>query len=221
MDNQQIGNTDESSGENVILSKEDEIFQTEIEELEKCRREHEEKKKEQLERTRKERERNKRGSNKDSVETPSIVEGQVTPTEKRTYAHEIKLFKHRRLNDFSGRGFDKINKTLKSVHGVSAKKKIEFIKALKAYNPSKSVLKKNDFVDFARRFKSKRFVGQKFSNVAKEGIDIKEMRKTFGKRDIDKLRRGITGEDNPNKYKLGSSGLRKSTPPPANSRLGR
>ncbi|MCK5332865.1 hypothetical protein KAJ41_03315 [Candidatus Parcubacteria bacterium] len=223
MDDQNIDNSDEPNDQDGdVTSKEDKIFQEEMDELEKVRKEHQEKKKEQLERIRKDREKNKRKIGKErEPEDPRIVAGQVVPVEKKTYKHEVKLFRHKRLNDFSGKGLTKINKTLKGVHGVSVQKKVEFIKALKAYNPSKSVLKKDDFVDFARRFKSKRFTGKAFKKLAREGIDIKAMRKKFGKRDIDKLRRGITGEEDPNRYRSSSSDTKKTVTPPANLSLRR
>jgi len=224
MDDQNITNSNDLNGQDdgTVISKEDAIYQEEIDELEKIRKEHEEKKKEQLERIRKEREKNKRKiGRQDETEEQGIVAGQAVSAKRKTYKHKTELFKHKRMNDFSGKGLAKINKTLKGVHGVSVQKKIEFIKALKAYNPSKSVLKKNDFVDFSRRFKSKRFSGGKFSNVAKEGIDIKDMRKRFGKRDIDKLTRGITGEEDPNKYKSSGSDKKNSAPSPASARPSR
>ena len=218
MDDQNITN----SGDGNKVSKEDAIYKQEMDELEKIRKEHEEKKKEQLERIKKEREKNKRkiGDEKE-IKEQRIVAGQAVPVKKKAYKHKTELFRHKRMNDFSGKGLTKINKALKGVHGVSVQKKIEFIKALKAYNPSKSVLKKNDFVDFSRRFKSKRFSGGKFSNVAKEGIDIKDMRKRFGKRDIDKLTRGITGEAKPNRYKSSSSDKKNSAPPSVSVRPSR
>ncbi|MCK4919202.1 MAG: hypothetical protein KAS01_02350 [Candidatus Pacebacteria bacterium] len=223
MDDQNTIHSDEPNNQvSAKVSDEDAVFQKEMDDIEKAREEHEEKKKEQLERIRKEREKNKGKVKKENeVEEQRIVAGQVVPTKKKTYEHKAELFRHKRLNNFSGRGLTKINKTLKGVHGVSVQKKIEFIKALKAYNPSKSVLKKDDFVDFARRFKSKRFVGQRFKNVAKEGINIKDMRKRFGKRDIDKLTRGITGEEDPNRYKSSSSRSKNSSVPPANIRPSR
>ncbi|MCK5490985.1 MAG: hypothetical protein KAI67_04015 [Candidatus Pacebacteria bacterium] len=223
MDDQNTTNSDDSiSKDGDEMSEENAVYLKEIDDLEKIKEEHEAKKKEQLKKIREEREKNKRKiGEQDETEEQRIVAGQVVSVKKRNYKRKTQLFKHKKINDFSGRGITKINKALKGVHGVSAQKKIEFIKALKAYNPSKSILKKDDFVDFTRRFKLKRFSGGKFSNVAKKGIDIKDMRKRFGKRDIDKLTRGITGEEDPNRYKPSSTVKKNSASSSASVRPSR
>ena len=173
------------------MDRENKKFQKEIDRLEKEREEYEERKKEAMERAKKDREKKKKPEKEVEMEQ-KMIGGQLTTVKKKTYDHKLKVFRHNRLNDFGVSGTKKMEKALHKVHGVSLKKKMDFLRAVKAYNPTNSVLKKKDFDDFARRFKSKRFTGTKFKKVAEEGIDIKKMRKEFGKRDIDKLKRGIT-----------------------------
>ena len=209
---------DQEEGGNK-MDRENEEFQKEIDRLEKEREEYEERKKEAVERSRKDRGKKKKPE-KESEQEQKMIGGQLTTVKKKTYDHKLKVFRHNRLNDFSLSGTKKIEKALHKVHGVSLKKKMDFLRAVKAYNPTKSVLKKKDFDEFTRRFKSKRFTGTKFKKVTEEGIDIKKMRKEFGKRDIDKLKRGITGQSDPYKYKSKGSDLR-NTPPPSASRTGR
>ena len=201
------------------MDRENENFKKEIDRLEIEREEYEERKKEAIERAKKDREKKKKPEKEVEMEQ-KMIGGQLTTVKKKTYDHKLKVFRHNRLNDFGVSGTKKMEKALHKVHGVSLKKKIDFLKAVKAYNPTKSVLKKKDFDDFTRRFKSKRFTGTKFKKVTEEGIDIKKMRKEFGKRDIDKLKRGITGQSDPHQYKSRGSDSRNTPPPPA-SRTGR
>ncbi|MCK5475841.1 MAG: hypothetical protein KAI71_04650 [Candidatus Pacebacteria bacterium] len=199
----QVVATDDDSDEISSDSKmeaEDKEYQETIKEIEKARKEREEKKKAAMERLKKERE----GYTKSTDENESGEQG-ANAGKKKVYSREIKVFRHNKLNDFSVSGLKKIDKTLQKVHGVDIKKKIAFMKALEVYNPTKSTLKKKDFDKFARSFKSKRFNGKNFDNVEKAGINIKDMRKKFSKRDIDKLRRGITGDQDPYRYKSKSS----------------
>lgn len=191
--------SDEISGDSK-MEAEDREYQETIKEIERMRKQREEKKKAAMERLKKERE----GYTKSTDENESGGQG-INAGKKKVYSREIKVFRHNKLNDFSVSGLKKIDKTLQKVHGVDVKKKIAFMKALEAYNPTKSTLKKKDFDKFARGFKSKRFNGKNFDNVEKAGINIKDMRKKFSKRDIDKLRRGITGDQDPYKYKSKSS----------------
>ena len=213
--------TDETQNQekNDKMDKENKEFQEDIDRLEKERKEYEEKKKEEIERLRKDREKKKKPEEEGEQEQ-KMIGGQLTTVKKKTYDHKLKVFRHNRLNDFSVSGTKKMEKALQKVHGVSLKKKMDFLRAVKAYNPTNSVLKKKDFDDFTRRFKSKRFTGTKFKKVTEEGIDIKKMRKEFGKRDIDKLKRGTTGQSDPYKYKSSGSDSRNA-PPPSASRTGR
>jgi len=207
-----VPENDETKSNIDIMNEKNQKFQEELEELEKARKEIEEKRKKEFERMRKNREKNKKP--KDDIEQEEkIIGGQKVLVKKKIYDHEMKVFRHNRLKDIDTRGTKKLEKAMTKVHGVSLKKKLDFLKAVKAYSPTKSVLKKKDFEDFARRFKGKRFTGNQFKKVEKEGIDIRSLRKKFGKRDIDKLRRGITGEANPNAYKSRGSDISKSTPP--------
>ncbi|MCK5084510.1 MAG: hypothetical protein KAQ64_02555 [Candidatus Pacebacteria bacterium] len=218
--NKQNDDKIEDSEENdKKMDRESEEFQEEIDRLEKEREEHEEKKNKAIERIKKDREKKKKPEQENKQEQ-KMIGGQLTTVKKKTYDHELKVFRHNRLNDFSVSGTKKMGKVLQKVHGVSLEKKMDFLRAVKAYNPTKSVLKRKDFDDFARKFKSKRFTGTKFKKVEEEGIDIKKMRKEFGKRDIDKLRRGVTGQSDPHKYKSKGSDLR-NTPPPSAGRTGR
>ncbi|MDF1497852.1 MAG: hypothetical protein P1P85_00645 [Patescibacteria group bacterium] len=209
-----VPENDETKSNTDIMNEKNQKFQEELEELEKARKEIEEKRKKEFERIRKDREKNRKPKD-DIKQEEKIIGGQKVLVPKKTYDHEMKVFRHNRLNDLGMRGTKKLEKAMKKVHGVSLKKKLDFLKAVKAYNPSKSVLKKKDFEDFTRRFKSKRFTGNQFKKVENDGIDIKGLRKKFGKRDIDKLRRGITGQADPNAYKSRSSDLSKSANPSA------
>lgn len=202
------------------MDEENRKFLEEIDKLEKEREEYEEKKKEGIERAKKDREKKKKPKEEECEMEQKMIAGQLVMVKKKAYDHKLKVFRHNKLNDLGGSGTKKIEKALHKVHGVSPEKKAAFLRAVKAYNPTNSVLKKKDFDEFTRRFKSKRFSGSRFKKVAKEGIDIKEMRKGFGKRDIDKLKRGITGQSDPNKYKSRGSDL-KSTPPPSSGRTTR
>ena len=187
------------------MEAEDREYQETIKEIERMRKKREEKKKAAMERLKKEREGCTKSTDEDETGGQGMTAGAATGKKKKIYGHEIKVFRHNKLNDFSISGLKKIDKTLQKVHGVDVKKKIAFVKALEAYNPTKSTLRKKDFDKFAKGFKSKRFNGKYFQNVEKAGIDIKSMRKKFSKRDIDKLRRGITGDQDPYKYKSKSS----------------
>lgn len=205
---------------NNRMDEENKKFQEEIDKLEKEREEYEEKKKEGIERMRKDKEKKKKPKKDEGEQVQKMIAGQLVMVKKKVYDHKLKVFRHNKLNDLSGSGTKKMEKVLHKVHGVSLEKKAAFIRAVKAYNPTTTVLKKKDFDNFTRRFKSKRFVGDGFKRIEKEGIDIKKMREGFGKRDIDKLKRGITGQSDPNKYKSRGSDL-KSTPRPPSGRTTR
>lgn len=191
------------------MEDENRRFTEEIDKLEKERKEHEQKKREDLERIRNDRKKKEKPEEEIKM-VKKMINGHLTLVKKKDYDHKLKVFRHDRLGDFSGSGEKKMEKVLRKVHGVSLKKKIDFLRAIKAYNPSKSVLKKGDFDDFAKRFKSKRFTGSKFQKAVESGVDIKELRKSFGKRDIDRLKRGVTGQNDPHQYKSRSSDLRNT-----------
>ncbi|MFZ2970123.1 MAG: hypothetical protein WA063_03175 [Minisyncoccia bacterium] len=180
------------------LSAENQAYMKELEELEKARKEHEEKKKEELDRMRKEHEKKKDKKEGEGEEQEKAIPGHTPDKLKKVFSVEKKIFRHNRINDFGGSGATKIDKALKKAH-LSSDKRRDLIETLSAYNPSHSVLKKKDFIDFTRRFKSKSFFGTKFQQAKKE-IDLKEMRSRFSKRDLDKFRRAVTGEKNPNQY---------------------
>lgn len=200
--------SEEKNGDN--LSEESNEFFKELEELEKIREERKEKSKKKLEKIIQEREKWKSEKKEGKESRTVMIGGKLTVLKTKDYTHKFKVFRHNRVNDFQNKGSARIEKALHKVHGMALKKKLDFLEALKAYNPTKSVLKKKDFDEFTRRFKSKRFVGNNFKKVKKEGIDIKSLRKQFGKRDIDKIRRGITGQEDPYKYKSKSSDLKNT-----------
>lgn len=187
---------DEQTERNV--SAENQAYMKELEELEKARKEHEEKKKEELDRMRKEHEKKKDKKEGEGEDQEKAILGHTLDKPKKVFSVEKKIFRHNRINDFSGSGATKIDKALKKAH-LSSDKRRDLIDTLSAYNPSHSVLKKKDFIDFTRRFKSKSFFGTKFQQAKKE-IDLKEIRSRFSKRDLDKFRRAVTGEKNPNQY---------------------
>ncbi len=210
-ENDDNDNGEEENSDN--LTEESSEFFKELEELGKMREERKEKSRKKLEKIVQEREKMKL-ENKESKEyRTAIIGGKLTALKTKEYAHKLKVFKHNKVNDFQNRGSAKIEKALHKVYGMTLKKKLDFLSALKAYNPTKSVLKRKDFDEFTRRFKSKNFRSEKFRRAEKKGIDMKDVRKEFKKRDIDKIRRGIIGQEDPYKYKSKSSDLKKTVRP--------
>jgi hypothetical protein len=208
--NEENDNKEEASDS---LTEESKEFFMELEELEKLREERKEESRKKIERIVQEKEKMKTGCKESKEDGIAMIGGKITAIKTKDYVPKLKVFKHNKVNDFQNKGSDRIEKVLHKVHGITLKKKFDFLEALKAYTPVKSVLKKKDFDEFARRFKSKNFKSEKFRRAAKSGIDMKELRKEFGKRDIDKIRRGITGQEDPNKYQSRSSGLKNTTRP--------
>ncbi len=209
--NNEEENGDNSAGENNEFFKE-------LEELEKMREERKEENRKRLEKIVQEKEKMKsedKENKEDKKDRTVMIGGKLTALKTKDYTRKLKIFKHNKVNDFQNRGSDRIEKALHKVHGVALEKKLNFLNALKAYNPTKAVLKRKDFDEFSRRFKSKNFRSEKFRKAEESGIDMKKLRKKFGKGDIDKIRRGITGQEDPYKYKSKSSDL-KNTPRPSN-----
>jgi len=212
---------EEDGDEDSKMRKEDEEYNKRLDELEKARKAREEQREEKAKRIREEIEERKKkkkereeksNREKEEKKQKKVIAGQEIQ-QKKVFSHkkEEGVFRHKKLMNFNtGK---KIDKALKKIHGISLKKKQKFVELLKSYNPNKTTLRKKDFDDFVRRFKSKRFTGPNFDKMKKK-IDLKSARKEFGKRDLDKLRRGITGEEDPHKYQR-----RTSTRGSSNSRV--
>ncbi|MFA6096687.1 MAG: hypothetical protein WC788_03620 [Candidatus Paceibacterota bacterium] len=197
--------TDEAEESEQKNSSSDDAYFKDIEELEKARKEREDRKKEELERLRKERsikgkEDDEKGTEgKESSKDGAIkIGGQSVSRVKKEFSTEKKLFRHNKMFGFSGSGAVKIDRALKKAH-INTDKRRDLIDALAAYNPSKTLLKKRDFVLFARKFKSKNFSGSRFKQASKT-LDIKGMRKEFSKRDLNKFRMAVTGESDAHRY---------------------
>lgn len=205
---------DEDEDENdpaVKSRKADEAYMNDLEELEKARKEHEARKKEELEKARMDRHRREKGEDENegeegdeergggpSAQNTRRVEGQAISRPQKEFSTEKKLFRHNKMFGFAGRGEENIDRALRKAHLKTDKRK-ELIQALEAYNPSKSLLKKKDFDLFARKFRSRNFGGTRFQQASKS-IDFKSLRKEFSKRELNKFRRAVTGESDPNKY---------------------
>ncbi|MEA1937342.1 MAG: hypothetical protein U9N04_04510 [Patescibacteria group bacterium] len=221
--------SDDEGDRDAKSREEDEEYRKRLDDLEMLRKMREEKKAKDLkivkdrEEKREEEEKKKEeqwGSDEtEKKEEDKFIAGEKVE-KKRFFGHkkEKGVFRHKKLFNFSTKGIKKIGKRYKKVHGISSRKKRDFLKLLEVYNPSKSVLTKKAFDNFSRRFKSKRFTGPNFDRMRKEGIDLKGARKKFGKRDLDKLRRGITGEKDPHKYKSEISGKKSSSSRNSSSR---
>ncbi|MBW6440925.1 hypothetical protein K0B03_02715 [Patescibacteria group bacterium] len=206
----------EEESSDAQMDAENQKYEDAIKEIEDDRKEREARKKEIMDRIRKERNQFKKkddnGGEEQKTRDGRIVGGGA----KKVYSHsETKVFRHNKLNDFSTGGIKKMEKTLHKVHGVDIKKKVAFLKAIEAYNTSKTTLTRKDFDKFARSFKGKNYSGKNYKNIKEAGIDIKGMRKDFSKRDIDQLRRGITGDENKYAYKSKASDMKKSSPSPS------
>jgi hypothetical protein len=203
-------NNKEENGNN--LAEGDNEFLKELEDLGKMKEEREEKIRKKLEKKVQEREKMKLEKEEEGAKSKTVMlGGRLTTLRAKNYVHKYKVFKHNKINDLQNKGSDRMEKALHKVHGITLKKKLDFLEALKAYSPTKSVLKKKDFDEFTRRFKSKNFRSEKFRKAEKRGIDMKELRKEFGKRDINKIKRGITGQEDPYKYKSKGSDLKSTT----------
>ena len=222
-------NEDESEyeEESAIAHEKDEEYKQNLDDLAELKKMREEKKEKDLkiakdreekrEEEKKKKEKQWEDSDREKKEQEEKFIAGKKVEKKRVFTHKKGegVFRHKKLANFNtGK---KIQKAFKKVHGVSLKKKREFMGLLKSYNPSKTILRKKDFDDFSRRFKSKRFKGLNFDRMKKEGIDLKNERGRFGKRDLDKLRRGITGEKDTHKYQRKSSSQEGSSPKSSSS----
>ena len=233
---QKKSSSDENEDEDEIKSaksrKKDEDYEKRLDELREVREEREEKKKQDLknmydkiEKRKKEKQekekqwRKTHGKEEEEKEKKKKSIAGEEIEQKRFFSHkkEEGVFRHKKLANLNTKGSHKIEKAFKKIHKISPEKKRNFLELIKSYNPSKTVLTKKGFDDFTRRFKSKRFVGPNFSRMKKEGIDLKSARKEFKKRDLDQLRRGITGEKDPHKYQRKSSNQGGSSPKSSSS----
>ena len=215
--------------ENAKSREKEEEYKERLDDLETLRKMREEKKEKDLkvakereekrEEEKKKKEKQWEDSDKEKKEREEKLIAGEKVEKKRVFTHkkEEGVFRHKKLANFNTKGLKKIDKRFKKVHGISSEKKRKFLKLLEAYNPSKSLMTKKSFDDFSRRFKSKRFKGPNFDRMKKEGIDLKSVREKFGKRDLDKLRRGVTGEKDPHKYQSKSSSQGGSSPKSSNS----
>lgn len=207
---QNIDEMESQETKDINMDKENKEFQKEIDRLESARKEHEEKKKKEIERLRKDRAK-KRTPEKESEQKQKMIGGQLTTVKKKTYNHKLEIFRNNNIKNLSGSGGKKIEKIMKKeVHGVTSKKKEAVFKAIKAYSPTSTVLKRKDFDEFVRRFKNKSYIGNKFKKVEEEGIDIRKLRSQFTKSNIDDIKRSITGQTDPYKYKSRGSDSRNS-----------
>ncbi len=96
----------------------------------------------------------------------------------------------------------KAEKKLKRVHGVSLEKKKEIIDAISAYNIKKSkiVLKLDDLKKFAIGLRHHIYTGKGFKDMKKYGgINPRDL-KNLKRKEIDKMRRALTGEKDPYKF---------------------
>ena len=211
-------NEDEENKEKKI-EQEDVNFEKELEEMERKRKEQELERRKEMKRNydnpqEKKNERDKGKKEEDSGEVEGVekkdkeeekkgkdqklIAGQPIQT-KRVFerAKPEGIFRHHKVNNFSGTGIHKMEKALKRVHGVSAEQKIAFIQAVQAYNPTKSTLLKKDLENLSRGLRFKKYVGTKFNRM-KKFLDPKTL--DFEKREIDKMRRGLTGQADPHKF---------------------
>ncbi len=189
----------ETSEEEEKKEMSEEKFEEELKRIEKERREQEERRKKELERIYEDARKKREQKEKEKEQKQKIIAGQPVETGKIfSPRKEEGVFRRNKLSNFNTRGITKIEKKLKKVHGIPLKKKLEFINALKTYNPSKTVLLKKDLEDFARGMKHRRFTTAKFKRMEKI-MDPRSLK--FKKREIDKIRMALTGEEDPHKYK--------------------
>jgi len=181
------------------MRKEDEKFQEYLDRIKKERELEKEKRKEKLKKLRKDLGIDKKEKRKLKEETnKKMIAGQKVAGRSKVFKlkHKTEVFRHNVLHNFRGvtkEGNTRIEMALKKLHGVPSEKKRNFIEALKAYNQS-SLLRKEDVKDFAIRLKHKRYSGPRFKKV-----DVNSL-KSLTRREINKIRRAITGEEDPLKY---------------------
>jgi hypothetical protein len=197
---------EEEQDERGRMEREDEKFEKELEKLAKAREEQEKRRKEELKRLYEEarKREEKRKGEQEKKEGQKFIGGQPVE-QKKVFSRKIGVFRHNKLNNFNTGGMRKIDRALKRVTGVSLKKKLEFINALKAYNSSKTVLYKDDLKDFSRGLRSGKFTGSGFSNM-KKTVNLKALKALkFKKREVDKITRALTGEKDPHRYQKRSA----------------
>jgi len=179
-------------------------FEEELEKLKKKREEQEAERKKELERMRDDARKKREEKTKQREEQKVIARQPVAAKKIFERKKNEGIFRHHRLTDFSAS--KKLEKALKKIHGVPLKKKLEFISALKAYSPVKSVLLKKDLEDFARGVKYKRFTSAKFNRM-KKVMDPQNLK--FKRREVDKIKRALTGKEDPHKYQRRDMDLNK------------
>lgn len=194
----------------IKSSEKDDKFQEEMVELEKIRKEIEERGKKKLEQLKKREVKTKKQIRE---EEKTKVGGQTT---------KGKVYEHKRgkgifVGGESKKYLTKMNKAFKKLHGVSAEKKkrmVEFM-GLGAKMESKITEKEVDII--FRGLKHKKFDKPPFKNVfkkmKKEGVDLKDYKKDLrrmfsNKRDINRFREALKGEENPRKHKTKESSNR-------------
>lgn len=197
--------------ENDSAADSNQEYFNDLEELEKIRLEREEQKKAALERIKRERQVKGREDEEEAPkESSKQITGQAISRPQKEFSTEKKLFRHNKMFGFSGSGAVKIERALKKAH-IGTEKRRDLISALQAYNPSKSVLKKKDFTLFAQKFKSRNFSGSRFQQASKN-LDIKDLRKEFSKRDLNKFRLAVTGQADSRKHQTKTSFINPGKP---------
>lgn len=207
---------EENENENENKEKEDdERFRKEAEELEKIGKEMEERKKEKLKQFKK---REIEASKKVRKEEEEIVIGGQKVKPKKIYAH--KRGKGIFIRGESKNYQRKINKILKrKVHGVSLAKKKEIGEIIKNCAMRETSIKEKEIDNIFSKLKYKRYTGsgsvgikKMFKDKEEEGVNIKkykkELKRKFTRRELNKFRRAIKGEENPLKYKMESTSNR-------------
>lgn len=209
----QEGDDDKQDEEEKRLEKKDELYKKEEEELEKAGEEMKEREKEKLERVEKNKKDRKELRKKKEVE----IGGQkVKP--KKIYSHkkEEGIFVRGKSTNYT----QKINKTLRrKVYGVSLKKKREIADIIKNCASRKTSITKKEVDNIFSKLKYGKYSGsgsggirKMLKNKEKDGVDLKsykkELKKKFSRRDIDKFKRALGGEENPFEHKMKQSSNR-------------
>ena len=201
------GNYDEDDqSEREKGLKKDEKFKEEMGDLEEISKEMEERKKEKLKQFKK-REIEPRKQIREEEETK--VGGQVT--KKKVYGHKrgVGVFIRNKTKP------EKIRKGLKKIHGLSTEEKKLFSDVVTAYNPTKSVIKKDKLKKLLlelKHIKSGRRGGTDFKKLEKT-FSKEFLKKNFGskKRKIIKIERELFGKKDPLKHKMKSGSNRTPT----------
>jgi len=184
-------------------SEKDEKFRKEMEELEEISKEMEKRKKEKLKQFKK-REIEPKKQIREEKETK--VGGQVT--KKKVYGHKKGegIFIRSKAKDYPL----KIRKSLHKVHGLSPEEKKIFPDIVAAYNPTKTVLKKDKLKKLLyelKHIKSGRRVSADFNRL-EETFNKSFLKKKFGKRKINNIERVLLGKKDPFKHKMKSDSNR-------------